>query len=126
VVAIGYRVKLSLEGLGECLADLVRVLSPRTVEALVKKLPLSSRAFPGRGYVYFQVPLEMGVEKPRREFERGSMAYWPQARAVCVFLEKAKFSYDVSLLGRVVEGLEALEKVRVGTPMIIELVSTLS
>lgn len=126
MAAIGYRIKLYLEGLGECLAELVRVLAPRTVEALVRRLPLSSRAFPGRGYVYFQVPLELGVEKPRREVEEGSVAYWPQARAVCVFLEGSRFSYDVSLLGRVVEGLEAVGKVRVGTPVTIKLVSTLS
>jgi len=125
-VAVGYRVTVALEGLGTCTAELVRVLAPRTVEALIRSMPLNSRAFPGRGYVYFQVPLEMGAERPRREVEEGAVAYWPQARAVCVFLEKLRFSYDLSLLGRVVEGLEVMGRVRAGTPLTLELASVVS
>ncbi len=125
-VAVGYRVRVILEGLGTCLAELVRVLAPRTVEALIRAMPLSSRAFPGRGYVYFQVPLEMGAEKPRREVEGGAVAYWPQARAVCLFLEKVRFNYDLSLLGRVVEGLDVVGRVKAGTPLTLELASVVS
>lgn len=125
MVTIGYRVRVVLEGLGSCLAELQRILAPRTVEAFVRGLPLSSRAFPGRGYVYFQVPLEMGVEKPRNEVEEGSLAYWPQARAICIFLKKTKFDYDVSLLGKVVEGLGVLGEVRAGTPLTVELASVI-
>lgn len=125
VVVTGYRVRIVLEGLGSCLAELQRVLAPRTVEGFVRGLPLVSRAFPGRGYVYFQVPLEMGVEKPRSEVEEGAVAYWPQARAICVFLKRVKFDYDVSLLGRVVEGLGVMGGVRAGTPITVELASTI-
>ncbi|MCX8204837.1 MAG: cyclophilin-like fold protein [Candidatus Nezhaarchaeota archaeon] len=125
MVVVGYRVRIALEGLGGCLAELQRILAPRTIEALVRALPIASRAFPGRSYVYFQVPLEMGVEKPRSEVEEGALAYWPQARAVCVFLKRAKFDYDVSLLGKVVEGLSILSEIKAGTPLTVELASTI-
>jgi hypothetical protein len=124
-VAVGYRVKIALEGLGDCLADLTRVLAPRTVEALVRALPMRSRAYPGQGYVYFHVPLGLGAEKPREEVEGGYLAYWPQAGAVCVFLKRVKLGYSLSLLGRVVEGLEVVSKVRAGTPLTVELISVL-
>ncbi|RLF11186.1 MAG: hypothetical protein DRJ98_04155 [Thermoprotei archaeon] len=120
-----YKVRLELEGLGDAEAELIRIYAPRTVEALAKSMPVRSRVYPGQGYVYFQVPLSMGVEKPRREMEEGSLAYWPQAKAVCVFYKKMKFNYDLSLLGKITGNLELLVKVKAGTPILAEVVASL-
>jgi len=122
-VPTSYRVRFELEGLGEAMGELVRIYAPRTVEALVRAMPIRGRAYPAEGYVYMQVPVSMGVEKPRREVEAGSIAYWPQARALCVYFKPFKPRQEVSLLGRVTENLEVFEGVKVGTPMLVKRVS---
>ncbi len=124
-VPTAYRVKIELEGLGEAEGELVRIYAPRTVEALVRAMPLRARAYPADGYVYFQVPLSMGVEKPRREVEEGALAYWPQARAVCIYLKKLKVRQEVSLLGKVTMNLDVFKGVKVGTPILVEMVEKL-
>lgn len=119
-----YKVRLEVEEIGSMEAELVRIYAPRTVEALARAMPIRSRAYLGQGYIYFQVPLSMGIERPRREVEQGSLAYWSQARAVCIFYKNTKFNYDLSLLGLLTSGSELLAKVKVGTPVYMELTST--
>ncbi|MCQ5374951.1 MAG: hypothetical protein NO515_08090, partial [Candidatus Methanomethylicia archaeon] len=49
----------------ECKVELLRVLAPRTVEALVGAIPFSSKAFLWKEEVYFETPVTIGPEKPR-------------------------------------------------------------
>jgi hypothetical protein len=59
------KVKFLIEGLGEAEGELVRFLAPRTVETIVRKLPVEGRAALWKEEVYFEIPLKMGEEKAK-------------------------------------------------------------
>ena len=45
----------------------------------------------------------------------GSLGYWPQGDAVCIFYGPQRPYSPVNLLGRITSGLELFEKVKEGT-----------
>ncbi|TDA37491.1 MAG: hypothetical protein DSO08_05695 [Candidatus Methanomethylicota archaeon] len=98
----------------ECKVELLRVLAPRTVEALVGAIPFSSKAFLWKEEVYFETPVTIGPEKPRSTVQAGDVAYWPPGKAFCIFYGKSQPYSPVNVIGRVVTDLEPLKKVRQG------------
>ncbi|MEM2680858.1 MAG: cyclophilin-like family protein, partial [Candidatus Bathyarchaeia archaeon] len=58
-------VKFIIEGLGEAKGELMKFLSPKTVEAILKVLPVEGYAAIWKEEVYFKVPVKVGAEKPR-------------------------------------------------------------
>jgi len=113
-------VRLIVEGFGEAEGELARFLSPRTVDALVRRLPLEGRAALLKGGVYFHVPLNMGVEKAKRTAEKGTLAYWPMGRAICIFYDKAEPYSPINHIGRVKENLEIFRRIKTGTKITVE------
>jgi len=113
-------IRLIVEGLGEARGGLVRFLSPRTVDALTRKLPLEGRAALLKGGVYFHVPLDLGAEKAKRVAEKGTLAYWPMGRAFCIFYDEARPYSPINYIGRVKENLEIFRQVKTGTKITVE------
>ncbi len=95
------RVLFVIEGRGDATAEFHRFASPRTADALLKRLPVQGRAAIYGEEVYFKVPVKAPAEKPRSTMEVGSIGYWP-------------FS-PVNLLGRVTGGLELFRSIKEGT-----------
>ncbi len=117
-----FRVKVLLENLGEAEGELVRFLAPRTVEALIKKMPIEGRAAIWKEEVYFETPVKMGTEKPKSKVETGTVAYWPMGSAICIFYGKTQPYSPVNVIGRVTRNLELFRKVKEGDKIKIELV----
>jgi len=113
-------IRLVVENLGEAEGELVRFMAPRTVDALMRKLPLEGRAAMLKGGIYFQVPLDLGVEKAKRVAHKGTLAYWPMGRAICIFYEETKPYGPVSHIGKVKENLEMFRRVKTGTKITIK------
>ena len=113
-------VRLTAEGFGEARGEIIRFLSPRTVDALVRRLPLEGRAALIKGGVYFQVPLALGVEKAKRIAEKGTLAYWPMGRAFCIFYDEAEPYSPINHIGRVKENLEMFRQIKTGTKITVE------
>lgn len=107
-------IRIIIEGLGEARGVLVRILSPRTVDAIARLLPLEGRAAVWQSEVYFEIPLKMGVEKPREVVKKGDIAYWPLGRAFCIFFRDMRPHSSVNLIGQVVEGIDSFGAVRNG------------
>ena len=116
-----FRVKVLLENLGEAEGELVRFLAPRTVEALIKKMPIEGRAAIWKEEVYFETPVKMGTEKPKSKVETGTVAYWPMGSAICIFYGKTQPYSPVNVIGRVTRNLELFRKVKEGDKIKIEL-----
>ena len=53
-------VKFIIENTGEAQGELVRHLSPRTVDAILKKLPIEGRAAIWKQEIYFETPVAAG------------------------------------------------------------------
>jgi uncharacterized protein len=115
------KVKFVVEGLGEAEGELVRFMAPRTVDTIVRKLPVEGRAALWKEEVYFEIPIKMGEEKARATVETGAVAFWPMGSAICVFFGQSQPYSPVSVLGKVTRNLELFKQVKSGATIKIEL-----
>ena len=109
------KVVFAIEGIGEANAEFFRFASPRTADALLKRLPVQGRAAIYGEEVYFKVPVKAPAEKPRSTIEVGCIGYWPMGDAICVFFGPTKPYSPVNLLGKITTGLELFRTVKDGT-----------
>ncbi|HSQ48881.1 MAG TPA: cyclophilin-like family protein, partial [Candidatus Deferrimicrobiaceae bacterium] len=68
------KVKFIIEGLGQAEGELVRFLAPRTIDTIVRKMPLEGRAALYKEEIYFEIPIKMGEEKAKPTVEPGTIA----------------------------------------------------
>jgi hypothetical protein len=114
------KIKFMIEGLGEAEGELVRHLAPRTVDMIVRKLPIEGRAAIWKEEVYFEIPVKMGEEKAKATVEKGTIAFWPMGSALCIFYGESQPYSPVNVLGKVTKNLELFSKVRSGTTIKVE------
>ncbi len=115
------RVKFIVENAGEAEGELVRFLAPRTVDMIVRKLPIEGRAALWKEEVYFETPIKMGEEKAKATVEKGTIAFWPMGSAVCIFYGQTQPYSPVNNLGKITQNLELFRQVKSGTKIRIEL-----
>ncbi|MGD0158938.1 MAG: cyclophilin-like fold protein [Candidatus Bathyarchaeia archaeon] len=114
------KVKFIVEGLGEAEGELVRFLAPRTVDLIVRKLPIEGRAAMWKEEVYFETPIKMGEEKAKGTVETGTIAFWPMGSAICIFYGSSQPYSPVSIVGKVTSNLELFKRVKSGTKIRVE------
>jgi hypothetical protein len=114
------KIKFIIEGLGEAEGELVRFLAPRTIDTLVRKLPIEGRAALWKEEVYFETPIKMGEEKAKGTVEKGTIAFWPMGSAICIFYGESQPYSPVSILGEVTKNLELFGRVKSGTKIRVE------
>jgi len=114
------KVKFIIEGLGEAEGELVRFLAPRTVDTVVRKLPIEGRAALWKEEMYFETPIKMGEEKAKGTVEKGTIAFWPMGSAICIFYGESQPYSPVSILGEVTKNLELFSRTKSGTKIRIE------
>ncbi len=118
------KIKFLIESVGEAEGELVRFLAPRTIDTIVRKLPLEGRAAIWKEEVYFEVPLKMGEEKAKPTVESGTIAFWPMGSAICVFYGKSQPYSPVSILGKITTNLELFKQVKSGSTIKVQLLTT--
>ncbi|MGD1060447.1 MAG: cyclophilin-like fold protein [Methanomassiliicoccales archaeon] len=98
-------------------ADVVVELNDsRTADSVYLALPFENYVNVWGEEIYFEIPVEMGLENGRKVMEVGEVAYWPQGKALCFFFGPTPVSTGpepvaitpVTPIGRVVENLEGL------------------
>jgi hypothetical protein len=114
------KIKFTIEGLGEAEGELVRFLAPRTVDMIVRKLPIEGRAALWKEEIYFETPIKMGEEKAKATVELGTIAFWPMGSAICIFYGGSQPYSPVNVLGKVMKNLEIFEQVKSGTKIKVE------
>ncbi len=117
------KVKFIIEGLGEAEGELVRFLAPRTIDTIVRKLPVEGRAALWKEEVYFEIPVKIGEEKAKPNVETGTVAFWPMGSALCVFYGQSQPYSSVNILGKITKNLELFENVKSGATIKVELLS---
>jgi len=117
------KIKFLIEGLGEAEGELVRFLAPRTIDTIVRKLPIEGRAALYKEEVYFEIPIKMGEEKAKSIVEQGTIAFWPMDSALCVFYGKSQPYSPVSILGKVTSNLELFKQVKSGLTIKVQLLT---
>jgi len=114
------RVKFIVEGLGEAEGELVRFLAPRTVDMILRKLPVEGRAAIWKEEVYFETPIKMGEEKAKGTVENGAIAFWPMGSAICIFYGQSQPYSPVNILGKITKNLGLFSQVKSGTKIRVE------
>ena len=114
------KVKFTVEGVGETEGELVRFLAPRTIDMIVRKLPMEGRAAQWKEEVYFETPIKMGEEKAKATVETGVIAFWPMGSAICIFYGKSQPYSPVNVIGKVTGDLELFKQVKSGTKIRLE------
>jgi hypothetical protein len=109
------KVTFSIEKIGEAKGEFHRFASPRTADALLKRLPAQGRAVIYGEELYFQVGVRAPAENPKASVEIGTIGYWPVGDAVCIFFGPTKPYSPVNMLGRITEGLELFRTAKQGT-----------
>ena len=117
------KIKFIIEALGEAEGELVRFLAPRTIDTIVRKLPVEGRAAIWKEEVYFEIPIKMGEEKAKPTVETGTIAFWPMGSALCVFYGKSQPYSPVSILGKITSNLEIFKQVKSGATIKVELLT---
>ena len=115
------QIKFIIDGIGEAEGELIRYLAPRTVDAIVNRLPIEGRAALWKEEVYFEIPVKMGEEKAKSTVETGTIAYWPMGSALCIFYGSSQPYSPVNVVGRTTKNLEFFKQVKSGTKIRIEI-----
>ena len=113
-------IKIMIEGIGEAEGELIRHLAPRTVDAIINKLPLEGRVALWKEEVYFEIPVKMGEEKAKATVETGTIAYWPMGSAICIFYGSSQPYSPVNIIGKVTKNLEMFRQVKSGMKIRVE------
>ncbi|TRO50293.1 hypothetical protein E2P71_10965 [Candidatus Bathyarchaeota archaeon] len=113
-------IRLVIDGVGSAEGELIRIRSPRTVDAILRGLPIEGRSALWQEEVYFEIPIRMGNEKSSPTVEKGDIAYWPMGSAFCIFWGETQPYSPVNIIGKVTENLELFKQVKSGTKIVIE------
>ncbi len=124
------KVKFIFEGVGTVIGELNPNRSPKTYELIVKALPFESTAYRWGEEVFFSTPVSVEEENAVEVVDYGTIAYWPPGNALCLFFGPTPVSRSpdeirpyspVNVLGKVVEGIELLNRVQSGVRVRVEL-----
>ncbi len=102
------------EGQDRVRLELLRHLSPFTSERIFGNLPRTGMIVKDKDLVYIRFPIETRIEKEKRFLRKGQVGYSPAKGMIVIALRDAKLKEPVSYLGKVVEGLEVLERLYTG------------
>jgi hypothetical protein len=113
-------IRLIVDGVGNAEGELIRIRSPRTVDAILRSIPVEGRAALWKEEVYFEIPVKMGSEKSSPTVKKGDLAYWPMGNAFCIFWGETQPYSPVNIIGKVIKNLELFEQVKSGLKIKIE------
>jgi uncharacterized protein len=69
-----------------------------TAKKIFEALPYNSIANKANGFIYFNVPICYGLERPECEAEPRDVVYWPEGQAVFIFTGKTDFSLTEKII----------------------------
>jgi len=111
------KIKLILEirGRSKLECEFKRHLSPRTVGIISRSLPIEGNAHRlGNNILYMESPIDSGVERQRKDFVKGDVAFLPNNGSICFFSNDVISDKPMTPLGKVVSNIDELTKVKSG------------
>lgn len=106
---------LEVKGKSKVKVELKRHLSPRTIGILQRSIPLDGNAhFLGKSIIYLESMIDSGIERGKRDFKKGDVAFMPAQGSICFFINNAEGTKTMSPIGQIVENIDSLYDVRPG------------
>jgi len=85
-----------------------------TASKVWESLPITATINLWGDEIYFSIPVEVGLENARETVSLGDIAYWPQGKAMCIFLGKTPVSKGDEIRPispvNVIGGIEGVEE----------------
>ena len=106
---------LEIKGKSKLVCDLKRHLSPRTVGFILRALPLEGNSHRlGESIIYLETSIDSGIERPRREFKKGDIAFLPASGSICFFIKNSEPGKTMTPIGKLSGDLDSLDNVKPG------------
>ena len=92
--------------------DLKRHLAPTLVGKINRSLPLTGNShILEKIGVYFETSVEAGLQRTKREFKKGEIAFLSVGHAICFFYSDTKIQKEMTLIGKMVGDVKLLESI---------------
>ena len=99
---------------------LKRHLVPTLVGKISRSLPLGGNAhILGKSGIYFETSVEAGLQRARKEFKKGDIAFLSVGHAICFFYSDSKTQKEMSPIGRITGNSEILETIESGDEIML-------
>jgi len=115
------KIKLTLEirGKAKLSCELKRHLSPRTVGIIARAIPLEGNAhLMGNSIVYLETSVNSGLDRPRRDFKKGDIAYLPANGSICFFIENFPNVKTMTPIGKILPEVDSLKEIKSGDVLV--------
>lgn len=122
------KIRIYTRSTGYVQAEISTDKNPKTAEAILRALPISSRVNRWGDEVYFTTSVSIGEENPQQEVEVGNLGYWPLGSAFCIFFgrtpastgERPRAASPVNVFGRILGDATVFRKARSGEEILVE------
>ena len=99
---------------------LKRHLVPTLVGKISRSLPLGGNAhILGKSGIYFETSVEAGLQRARKEFKKGDIAFLSVGHAICFFHSDSKTQKEMSPIGSIIGDPEILETIESGDEILL-------
>ena len=106
---------LEIKGKSKMNCELKRHLSPKTVGIILRSIPLDGNAhLMGQNIVYFETKVNSGVERQKKEFKKGDIAFTPVGSSICLFTADVITSKPMTPIGKILTNVDSLKDVKSG------------
>jgi len=106
---------LELRGKAKLNCELKRHLSPRTVGIISRSLPLEGNAHQISNTIsYFETSIDSGIDRPRKEFKKGDIAFLPANGSICFFSDDISSSKTMTPIGKITSDIAVLTEIKPG------------
>jgi len=106
---------LEIRGKTKISCEIKRHLSPRTVGTIIRSLPLEGNAhLLGKTIAYLETQIVSGIERPRKEFKKGEIAFLPASGSICFFFANSEPGKTMTPIGKIISNVDELRDVQSG------------
>lgn len=111
---------LEIKGKAKLECELKRHLSPKTVGIIMRSIPLDGNAhFMGQNIVYFETKVNSGVERQKKEFKKGDIAFTPTGSSICLFVNDVVTTKPMTPIGKILTSVDSLKDVKPGDVILL-------
>ena len=98
---------LEVKGKSKMECELKRHLSPKTVGIIMRSIPIDGNAhFIGTSIVYFETKVNSGIERQKKEFKKGDIAFTPVGSSICLFVTDVTTSKPMTPIGKILTNVQ--------------------
>ena len=111
---------LEIKGKFRVNCELKRHLSPKTVGIISRSIPIKGNVHKfSSGGIYFEAQITSGVERAKKEFKRGDIAFFPVGNCICFFYQDTIHGKSMTPIGKIKTGVDELIQASVGDEILL-------